>query len=99
MVSTQHFLRSGETHDLFQIAELLLSDRQDLIHKAVGWSLREAGKRVDRNALREFLDEHAARMPRIALRYAIEHLDESERQHYLRLRPRINAGDALSAEA
>jgi 3-methyladenine DNA glycosylase AlkD len=96
MVSTQHFLRSGETHDLFQIAELLLSDRQDLIHKAVGWSLREAGKRVDRNALREFLDEHAARMPRIALRYAVEHFEQPERQHYLRLRPGINAGDAVS---
>ena len=91
IVSTQHFLRAGETRELFTIAELLLSDEHDLIHKAVGWSLREAGKRVDRNALRQFLDEHAARMPRTALRYAIEHFDQPERQHYLRLRPMINA--------
>ena len=87
MISTQHFLRSGETKDLFAIAELLLGDRQDLIHKAVGWSLREAGKKVDRNELRRFLDVHAAHMPRTALRYAIEHFDEPERQHYLRIRP------------
>jgi 3-methyladenine DNA glycosylase AlkD len=97
-VSTQHFLRAGETKDLFTIAELLLYDEHDLIHKAVGWSLREAGKRVDRNALRHFLDQHAARMPRTALRYAIEHFDQTERQHYLRLRPRINAEDAAFRE-
>jgi 3-methyladenine DNA glycosylase AlkD len=98
MVSTQHFLRAGETQDLFRIAELLLSDRHDLVQKAVGWSLREAGKRIDRNALRDFLDEHAARMPRTALRYAIEHFDQTERRHYLGLRPRINPGDAVSPE-
>jgi 3-methyladenine DNA glycosylase AlkD len=99
MVSTQHFLRAGETRDLFTIAELLLSDEHDLIHKAVGWSLREAGKRVDRNALPRFLDEHAARMPRTALRYAIEHFDQTERQHYLGLRPPlINAEDGAFRE-
>ena len=84
--------------DLFTIAELLLFDRNDLIQKAVGWSLREAGKRVDRTALRDFLDEHAARMPRTALRYAIEHLDQAERQHYLQLRSRTNAQEAASPE-
>jgi 3-methyladenine DNA glycosylase AlkD len=96
MISTQQFLRSGDTRDLFAIAELLLSDRHDLIHKAVGWSLREAGKRVDRDQLRHFLDTHAARMPRTALRYAIEHFDESERQHYLRIRPDISTERAES---
>jgi 3-methyladenine DNA glycosylase AlkD len=96
MISTQHFLSAGETGDLFAIAELLLFDQHDLIQKAVGWSLREAGKRVDRTGLRDFLDEHAARMPRTALRYAIEHFDETERQHYLRLRSRLNAQDAAS---
>ncbi len=86
MISTQHFLPSGEIKDLFAIAELLLDDRHDLIHKAIGWSLREVGKKVDRDQLRRFLDAHAAQMPRTALRYAIEHFDEPERQRYLRIR-------------
>jgi 3-methyladenine DNA glycosylase AlkD len=83
MVSSQHFLRRRETADLYRLAEILLPDRHDLIHKAVGWSLREAGKRVDRDELRRFLDQHAASMPRTALRYAIEHFGPVERQHYL----------------
>ena len=83
MVSSQHFLRRGETADLYRLAEILLPDRHDLIHKAVGWSLREAGKRVDRDELRRFLDQHAATMPRTALRYAIEHFEPVERQQYL----------------
>jgi 3-methyladenine DNA glycosylase AlkD len=83
MVSSQYFLRRGETSDLYRLAEILLPDRHDLIHKAVGWSLREAGKRVDRDELRRFLDQHASIMPRTALRYAIEHFEPAERQHYL----------------
>jgi 3-methyladenine DNA glycosylase AlkD len=83
MVSSQHFLTRGETADLYRIAVILLPDRHDLIHKAVGWSLREAGKRVDRDELRRFLDQYASTMPRTALRYAIEHFDPAERQHYL----------------
>jgi 3-methyladenine DNA glycosylase AlkD len=86
MVGSQRFLRRGETSDLYRLAEILLSDRQDLIQKAVGWSLREAGKRVDANGLRRFLDQYASIMPRTALRYAIEHFDAAERQHYLTLR-------------
>ena len=86
MVGSQHFLRSGQTDDLFALAALLLGDRHDLMHKAVGWSLREAGKRVSRDALRNFLDRHATAMPRTALRYAIEHFDPAERQRYLGLR-------------
>jgi 3-methyladenine DNA glycosylase AlkD len=85
MVSSQHFLTRHETSDLYRLAAILLPDRHDLIHKAVGWSLREAGKRVDRDELRRFLDQHATIMPRTALRYAIEHFDPAERQHYLRL--------------
>jgi len=85
MVSSQHFLTRSETSDLYRLAEILLPDRRDLIHKAVGWSLREAGKRVDRDELRRFLDQHATIMPRTALRYAIEHFDPAERQHYLGL--------------
>jgi len=83
MVSSQHFLKRRETSDLYRLAEILLPDRHDLIHKAVGWSLREAGKRVDRAELRRFLDQHASIMPRTALRYAIEHFEQAERQRYL----------------
>ena len=83
MVSSQHFLKRRETSDLYRLAEILLPDRHDLIHKAVGWSLREAGKRVDRAELRRFLDQHAPIMPRTALRYAIEHFEPAERQRYL----------------
>ena len=83
MVGSQHFLKRRETTDLYRLAEILLPDRHDLIHKAVGWSLREAGKRVDQDELRRFLDQHASIMPRTALRYAIEHFDPAERQRYL----------------
>jgi 3-methyladenine DNA glycosylase AlkD len=94
MVSSQHFLSRGETADLYRLAKILLPDRQDLIHKAVGWSLREAGKKVDRDELRRFLDQHAPTMPRTALRYAIEHFDPAERQHYLSL-PRTPTSGAM----
>ena len=93
VVGSQWFLRAGETDDVFALAELLLGDRHDLMHKAVGWSLREAGKR-DPATLRRFLDRHVARMPRTALRYAIEHFPEPERLSYLHSskggRPRSN---------
>jgi 3-methyladenine DNA glycosylase AlkD len=61
----------------------LLHDRHDLIQKAVGWQLREMGKRVDRQLLLSFLDKYAATMPRTALRYAIEHLDPQQKQYYM----------------
>ena len=82
IVATSYFIRQGDVADTFEIAEVLLDDDQDLIHKAAGGWLREAGKK-DRRRLRTFLDEHAARMPRTMLRYAIEHLDKEERKHYL----------------
>ncbi len=85
IVGSQWFLRAGETEDLFALAALLLDDQHDLLHKAVGWSLREAGKR-DPAALRWFLDAHLSRLPRTALRYAIEHFPEPERKTYLRRR-------------
>jgi 3-methyladenine DNA glycosylase AlkD len=94
MVSSQTFLTRGETSDVYRLAEILLPDRHDLIHKAVGWSLREAGKKVDGAELRRFLDQHAATMPRTALRYAIEHFDAAERQHYLTL-PRTPAPSVM----
>lgn len=87
IVSTGYFIRNGEVADTFKIAEMLLVDDQDLIHKATGWMLREAGK-VDRQKLLSFLDRYAASMPRVTLRYAIEHLDQEQRGHYLGLKGR-----------
>ena len=75
IVSTYFFIRQGDVEDTFRIAEVLLEDSENLIHKAVGGWLREAGKK-DRGRLRTFLDAHAATMPRTMLRYAMEHLGE-----------------------
>ncbi|NYE73222.1 hypothetical protein BKA15_004551 [Microlunatus parietis] len=83
MVATHQLIRAGVTADTYRIAELLLDDNHDLIHKAVGWMMREAGKRVDEAELLAFLDRWAGRMPRTALRYAIERLDPDTRRHYL----------------
>lgn len=81
IVSTAYFIRDNDVDDTFRIAQILLDDSHDLIHKATGGWLREAGKK-DRPRLLRFLDEHAAAMPRTALRYAIEHLDPEQRTHY-----------------
>ena len=85
IVSTYYFIRQDDVDDTFRIAEILVHDDQDLIHKAVGGWVREAGKR-DGQKLAGFLDRHAATMPRVALRYAIEHLDKKRRDHYLSLK-------------
>jgi 3-methyladenine DNA glycosylase AlkD len=85
IVSTAYFIRLGEVDDTFKIAEMLLSDDQDLIHKATGWMLRAAGDK-DRKKLLSFLDQFAASMPRTALRYALEHFDKKQRDHYLGLK-------------
>ena len=71
--------------NLLRIAEMLLNDEHDLLHKATGGWLREAGKK-DRQKLLSFLDQHAATMPRTALRYSIEHLDKEQRDHYLKMK-------------
>jgi DNA alkylation repair enzyme len=81
IVATAWFIREGDLDDTFAVAEVLLGDDEDLIHKAVGGWLREAGKE-DRPRLLGFLDEHAAEMPRTMLRYAMEHLDAEQRAHY-----------------
>ena len=83
MVSTAYFIKYGDVGDSFKIAEILLDDDQDLIHKATGWMLRAAGEK-DRQKLLSFLDQFAATMPRTALRYAVEHFDKKQRDQYLR---------------
>ena len=85
ILATHHFIRRGDPSDTFRIATLLLDDDHDLIHKAVGWMLREAGAR-DPAGLRRFLASHHARMPRTMLRYAIEKFPEGERRMYVRKR-------------
>lgn len=82
MILTFALIRKGDLEPTFIIAQLLLKDDQDLIHKAVGWMLRELGKR-DVMMLRRFLSEHAHEMPRTMLRYSIEKLPERERKKWL----------------
>ena len=82
IVSTMTFIRHGQLDDTFAIADILLHHPHDLIHKAVGWLLREAGKR-DKLALETYLQPRYQIMPRTALRYAIERFPEPERQNYL----------------
>jgi 3-methyladenine DNA glycosylase AlkD len=82
IVATLVLIRAGELNDTFRIAEVLLSDRHDLIHKAVGWMLRETGK-ISPDKLRKFLRRHYKRMPRTALRYAIERFPAAERRRML----------------
>jgi 3-methyladenine DNA glycosylase AlkD len=84
MVASWFFIRHGDLDDAYAIAGILLHDPEDLINKAVGTSLRYAGER-DVSRLTRFLDEHAAGMPRVTLRYALEKLEAGQRQHYLAL--------------
>lgn len=82
VLATFSFIRRGQLAPTLRICRLLLKDEHDLIHKACGWMLREVGKR-DAGVLREFLNEHAAAMPRTMLRYSIERLEAAERKAYL----------------
>lgn len=85
IVSTLYFIGNGDVDDAFKLAEMLLHDKEDLIHKAVGWALRFAGDK-DRQRLRRFLDKHAATMPRVTLRYATEHFDRKLREKYMKMK-------------
>jgi 3-methyladenine DNA glycosylase AlkD len=86
IVSTFNFIMKGDPSTTILIAEELLHDKHDLIQKAVGWMLREVGKRVDRKVLLDFLDNHAHEMPRTMLRYSLEHLPPEQRAHYMALK-------------
>lgn len=85
VIATFQFIKfNKEYQDTFKISQLLLSDKQDLIHKAVGWMLREVGKRISREKEESFLKTYYKKMPRVMLRYAIEHFSEQERQAFLK---------------
>lgn len=88
MISTQGMMRGGDLRQVIRLAHKLIDDREDLMHKAVGWMLREAGQ-YDRAVLYAFLDEHAATMPRTALRYALEKHSPDVRAHYMGLAARL----------
>jgi 3-methyladenine DNA glycosylase AlkD len=83
IMATFHFIKRGAFRETLKVARMLRSDREDLIHKAVGWMLREVGKR-DVKAEEDFLKENYKLMPRVMLRYAIERFPEEKRRRYLR---------------
>ncbi|HSE61032.1 MAG TPA: DNA alkylation repair protein [Candidatus Saccharimonadales bacterium] len=86
MSSFYFFVKGDDPTTTLELCELLVNDKHDLIQKAVGWMLREIGKRVDTKLLTDFLDRHAATMPRTALRYAVEHLSSATKKFYMSAR-------------
>jgi len=87
VISTFYFLRHGDIRDALCLCEQLVGEKHDLLQKAVGWTLREIGK-IDDMVLRQFLNEHAATMPRTMLRYALEKLPPDDRQYFMTLAKR-----------
>jgi 3-methyladenine DNA glycosylase AlkD len=85
ILGTTYFIRKNDLDDTFTIAEILVNDKEDLIHKAVGWMLRFTGDK-DMKRLKEFLDKHAATMPRTMLRASIEKFDKEQREYYMKLK-------------
>jgi hypothetical protein len=85
ILSTCYFIRQGDLADTFKIAEMLVKDKEYLIHKATGWMLRFAGDK-DPKKLRDFLDKYSATMPRTLLRYSIEKFDKKQREYYLNMK-------------
>ena len=83
ILATFAFIYKGEPKPTLKIAEMLLHDKEDLIHKAVGWMLREVGKRCGQKPLTDFLNQHYKSMPRTMLRYSIERFPEKTRKEYL----------------
>lgn len=85
IVAALYFIKMGDVDDAFKLAEIMLYDKEDLIHKANGWALRFAGDK-DRKMLVSFLDKYAGTMPRVTLRYALEHFDKKQREKYMGLK-------------
>lgn len=83
IVSTFHYIKMGSSKETFKIADILMRDKEDLIQKAVGWMLREVGKRCNENELKMYLKDRYINMPRTMLRYAIERFPENIRKQYL----------------
>jgi 3-methyladenine DNA glycosylase AlkD len=84
IISTLTFIKNNDFKDTLAISEILLHDKHDLIHKAVGWMLREVGKK-DETIEKEFLDKHAKHMPRTMLRYAIERFSDKDKLYYMKM--------------
>jgi 3-methyladenine DNA glycosylase AlkD len=85
IVSTWYFIREKQYDDTLKISEMLLNHNHDLIHKAVGWMLREAWKKTGSHQVEDFLEKYASTMPRTALRYTIERMPEPTRQYFMKL--------------
>ncbi|HPT08632.1 MAG TPA: DNA alkylation repair protein [bacterium] len=85
IVSTYYFIKNNDLKDTFKLAEILLNNKEDLMHKAVGWMLREAGKR-DKIKLEKFINKYIKTIPRTTLRYAIEKFPEAQRQKILKIK-------------
>ena len=83
ILATSHFIREGRPEETLRIAEMLLGDEHDLIHKAVGWMLREVGKRCGEDVEAAFLEKHCRTMPRTMLRYAVERFPAPRRAYFL----------------
>lgn len=98
MVATFHGIKNGRPQEAFAVAEQLLGDEHDLIHKASGWMLREAGKRCSSEELEKFLRQHASRMPRTMLRYALEHFAPERRRYYMNLKRSVSIRSVRSPQ-
>ncbi len=83
IISTYYFIREGDFHDILELSKILINDSEDLMHKAVGWMLREVGNR-DRKLEENYLNQHYMQMPRTMLRYSIEKFSKKRRQEYLK---------------
>ena len=85
ILSTCYFIRQGDLDDTFNIAEILLNDKEDMVNKATGWMLRFAGDKQPQRLI-AFLDKYAATMPRVVLRNAVEKMDKVQREYYMKMK-------------